>query len=161
MTTPNQPPSAPKRTPEEQEIIDLTAKSQGLEWAEAHAELILDQARSIGELPEREEPAKKPMRVYACPNSEDLVITNRNPQAKHRYERIGPDDPQYAELLPLVQEGYVSPAGYADNIFFMTTDDTSPEGLKKMAAEAMQRIRDYREKHGIRPKPTEPPNEPA
>jgi hypothetical protein len=49
MATPN-----PDRTPEEQEIIDLVARDHGKEWAEAHAQLILDQARSLGKLPEKE-----------------------------------------------------------------------------------------------------------
>ena len=39
---------APKRTPEEQSIIDDVARGNGRDWAEMHAELILDQARAIG-----------------------------------------------------------------------------------------------------------------
>lgn len=39
-----------ERTPEEQEIIDQVAKTRGEEWAEEHAELILAQARLVGEL---------------------------------------------------------------------------------------------------------------
>lgn len=40
----------PQRTPEEQAIIDQVAEWRGKEWAERHAELILEQARQIGEL---------------------------------------------------------------------------------------------------------------
>jgi hypothetical protein len=94
--------------------------------------------------------AKKPMRVYrASPNSTDLVITNQDPNPKHPYRRIDPDDPRYAELLPLVQDLYVPPWGYADNIFLLGTDDTSKEGLKELAEEAGQLTRDYFDKHGI------------
>jgi len=42
-----------QRTPEEQSIIDLVARSRGREWVEAHAESILTQARTVGELPMR------------------------------------------------------------------------------------------------------------
>lgn len=38
------------RAPEEQAIIDGVAELRGEEWAEEHAELILDQARHVGEL---------------------------------------------------------------------------------------------------------------
>jgi hypothetical protein len=38
------------RTAEEQSIIDQVARSEGKEWAEAHSQLILDQARAFGEL---------------------------------------------------------------------------------------------------------------
>ena len=38
------------RTPEEQAIIDLVARGRGRVWAEAHAQLILDGARAVGEL---------------------------------------------------------------------------------------------------------------
>lgn len=41
----------PARTPEEQAIIDLVARSDGRGWAERHAHLILEQARAVGELP--------------------------------------------------------------------------------------------------------------
>ncbi len=44
---------ARQRTPEEQSIIDLVARSRGREWAEAHAESILTQARAAGDLPVR------------------------------------------------------------------------------------------------------------
>ena len=47
-TTPTGMP--PKRTAEEQSFIDVVARSHGKDWAEAHAELILDQARAIGDL---------------------------------------------------------------------------------------------------------------
>ncbi len=40
----------PKRTPEQQSFIDEVAAMNGKEWAESHAELILDQARAIGNL---------------------------------------------------------------------------------------------------------------
>ena len=39
-----------KRTAEEQSCIDAVARDNGKEWAESHAELILDQAREIGDL---------------------------------------------------------------------------------------------------------------
>lgn len=39
-----------ERTPEEQRIIDSVAEGRGEEWAEEHAELILTQARLIGDL---------------------------------------------------------------------------------------------------------------
>jgi hypothetical protein len=39
-----------KRTAEEQQLIDMVAKSQGKEWAEAHAQLIIDQAIFIGSI---------------------------------------------------------------------------------------------------------------
>jgi hypothetical protein len=41
------------RTPDEQLVIDSVARDNGQEWAEAHAGLILIQARSIGTLPVR------------------------------------------------------------------------------------------------------------
>jgi hypothetical protein len=44
---------AMQRTPEEQSIIDFVARSRGREWAEAHAESILTQARAAGDLPVR------------------------------------------------------------------------------------------------------------
>lgn len=40
----------PERTPEEQAIIDEIAESRGEEFAEEHDELILHQARLVGEL---------------------------------------------------------------------------------------------------------------
>lgn len=40
----------PERTPEEQAVIDDIAESRGEEFAEEHDELILDQARLVGEL---------------------------------------------------------------------------------------------------------------
>ena len=40
----------PSRTPEEQSCIDAVARVEGKDWAESHASLILDQARSIGDL---------------------------------------------------------------------------------------------------------------
>jgi len=40
------PQSPPSWTPEEQEILDLVARAEGREWAEAHAYLILEQARA-------------------------------------------------------------------------------------------------------------------
>lgn len=39
------------RTPEEQQIVDSVAATKGREWAEEHAELILAQARKVGDLP--------------------------------------------------------------------------------------------------------------
>jgi hypothetical protein len=42
-------------TAEEQEIIDFVAKSQGREFAEKNAHLILEQARRVGELGEEED----------------------------------------------------------------------------------------------------------
>jgi hypothetical protein len=42
--------SPPDRTPEEQAILDLVARSNGREWVERHAALILEQARAIGDL---------------------------------------------------------------------------------------------------------------
>lgn len=39
-----------KRTAEEQQILDMVAKTEGQAWVDRHAELILDQARSIGDL---------------------------------------------------------------------------------------------------------------
>lgn len=38
------------RTPEEREIIEKVAERRGQEWAEHYAELILAQARAIGDL---------------------------------------------------------------------------------------------------------------
>lgn len=40
----------PERTPEEQGVIDLIAESRGEEFAEEYDELILAQARLIGDL---------------------------------------------------------------------------------------------------------------
>ena len=37
-------------TPEEQDIIDLVARSMGAKWAEDHASQILADARGVGEL---------------------------------------------------------------------------------------------------------------
>src|SRR5262245_60039072 len=42
--------SKPKWTPEEQEIIDVVARSHGREFAEKYAELALEQARMVGDL---------------------------------------------------------------------------------------------------------------
>jgi hypothetical protein len=42
----------PKLTPDEERIVNLVAKSHGEEWAMEHLELILDEARSVGYLPE-------------------------------------------------------------------------------------------------------------
>lgn len=50
VPTPTENGPKPKRTPEEQSFIDVVARSHGREWAETHAELILNQARSIGDL---------------------------------------------------------------------------------------------------------------
>jgi hypothetical protein len=48
--------SKPKYTPEEQEILDAIAKDRGREWADRHAELILEQAQSVGQLEDDPEP---------------------------------------------------------------------------------------------------------
>ncbi|MGQ5515954.1 hypothetical protein [Halococcus saccharolyticus] len=40
----------PGRTPEEQRVIDWVAEDKSEKWAEEHAELILAQARLVGEL---------------------------------------------------------------------------------------------------------------
>jgi hypothetical protein len=50
------PDAKPKRTPEEQAIIDVVAEREGREWADRHAYLILEQARALGELDEEPEP---------------------------------------------------------------------------------------------------------
>lgn len=42
--------STDDRTDAEQEMIDSVAELRGEEWAEEHAELILDQAQMVGEL---------------------------------------------------------------------------------------------------------------
>lgn len=39
-----------ERTAAEQQVIDVVAEQKGQEWAEAHAELILLQARRVGAL---------------------------------------------------------------------------------------------------------------
>src|SRR5262249_47995488 len=44
--------ASPRRTPEEQRLIDEVAQTEGREWADAHAALILNQARAIGNLPD-------------------------------------------------------------------------------------------------------------
>ena len=44
------PPPQPRWTREEQEVLDLVARSHGTAWAEGHAHLILGQARALGEL---------------------------------------------------------------------------------------------------------------
>ena len=41
---------APARTPEEQSILDMVARSRGREYAERHAKGILAEARAIGDL---------------------------------------------------------------------------------------------------------------
>lgn len=48
MTDPNG--TKPKRTPEEQQVLDAVAKIRGQDWVDANAELILEQARALGEL---------------------------------------------------------------------------------------------------------------
>jgi len=48
--------SKPKYTPLEQAVIDFVAKREGREWAEKYAELILEPARSVGELEDEPEP---------------------------------------------------------------------------------------------------------
>jgi hypothetical protein len=40
----------PSRTAEEQDVIDWIAQTKGKEYAEAHAEFILAQARAFGDL---------------------------------------------------------------------------------------------------------------
>lgn len=42
-----------KYTREEQAILDEIARQRGQDWVDKNAELILDQARSYGVLPER------------------------------------------------------------------------------------------------------------
>jgi hypothetical protein len=42
-------------TADEQEILDLVARSEGREFVEKFAALILDQARALGELGEEED----------------------------------------------------------------------------------------------------------
>jgi hypothetical protein len=44
-------------TRDEQEILDLVARSEGREFVDKFAHLILEQARSVGELPEEEDEA--------------------------------------------------------------------------------------------------------
>jgi hypothetical protein len=39
-----------ERSAEEDEVLDAVARSRGREWAEAHAALIFDQARALGEI---------------------------------------------------------------------------------------------------------------
>jgi len=113
--------------------------------------------------PENESPpTKKPMRIYrASPNSPDLVITNQDQNPKHPYRRIGPDDPRYAELLPLVQDLYVPPWGYADNIFLLKPADASEESMEKLAVEAARLTREYLDKHGIPHKLGDPSDGPS
>ena len=43
----------PKRTPEEQKILDAIARRRGREWAEKNAALILELARALGELADK------------------------------------------------------------------------------------------------------------
>ena len=50
-------------TPEEQEILDLVARTRGQEVADKWAELILDQARSVGVLAEAEDEGDEPIVV--------------------------------------------------------------------------------------------------
>lgn len=59
MTHPNG--TKRSRTPAEQRILDQVAERRGREWAERHAELILCQARCVGQLPKRngERPASE------------------------------------------------------------------------------------------------------
>jgi len=52
--------SEPKRTPEEQQVIDVVARRRGREFAEKNAELALDQARSIGVLAEGDDDEPRP-----------------------------------------------------------------------------------------------------
>jgi hypothetical protein len=40
----------PKRTAAEQSVIDSIAKYRGVEWAERHADLLIAQAKGIGDL---------------------------------------------------------------------------------------------------------------
>ncbi len=40
------------RSPAEQEVVDKVARSRGREWAELHADLIIEQAKHIGDLDE-------------------------------------------------------------------------------------------------------------
>ncbi len=42
--------AAPPRTPAEQRLLDSFAKSRGQEYVDRHADLILDQAKSFGDL---------------------------------------------------------------------------------------------------------------
>jgi hypothetical protein len=41
-----------RRTAEEQQIVDALAKAYGREYAERHAELAIEQAKAIDELPD-------------------------------------------------------------------------------------------------------------
>ena len=47
---PDPQPRWPGRTLEESGILDAVARTEGREWVERHAELILEQARAIGNL---------------------------------------------------------------------------------------------------------------
>lgn len=49
-TTPPTSGIPPKRTAEEQEILNLVEREKGKAYTERHAELILEQARSVGML---------------------------------------------------------------------------------------------------------------
>jgi hypothetical protein len=44
------PRRLPERTPEEQSVLDQVVRTHGAAWVERHAELILEQARFIGNL---------------------------------------------------------------------------------------------------------------
>jgi hypothetical protein len=44
------PKRSPARTPEEQSVLDDVERTHGAAWVERHAELILEQARFIGNL---------------------------------------------------------------------------------------------------------------
>jgi hypothetical protein len=43
-------PPKPKRTPEEQEILEIVARGKGWDWVNRHEHLILEQARAMGDL---------------------------------------------------------------------------------------------------------------
>jgi len=53
-TVPDDTPK-PRRTPEEQAVLDQVTRTHGTAWVGRHEELILDQARSIGTLPESDD----------------------------------------------------------------------------------------------------------
>jgi hypothetical protein len=44
----------PGTTPEERAILEIVARRKGWEWVDHHRDLILDQARLVGELPPAE-----------------------------------------------------------------------------------------------------------
>jgi hypothetical protein len=63
-----------RRTAEEQQIVDWLVKTHGREYAERHAELAIEQAKAIGELPDFDDSLFSTWLVAASPTVSELML---------------------------------------------------------------------------------------